>query len=372
MNKPRDEEKEKKNVTFAMLLNQLLLWGSLAFMIIDLMSFHYYVSISLFVLFYGITISCYIWNPIYSYLGNKVKDNDTMYQKMKENFKAFPIMTLNVECFHYRSHKGRHRREKVVTFGEQMRFTYYSFKDVSGMFMLRKPKLSCFEPKYIKLELHPEITFADSITHADYISRKENFMKRNENRDTYIGFWDERTYNGYRQYNLVKLTNDEDSIFLQKWVYMLFCILTFGLVYHIIFNSMCIEQNFKVRKVISTRYNLMEKEHAEKFKNLKPSLTLFQKNLTFDEKDIGYVNEANKMAPPSAEELENAKQYDKDVMYCSNMVNTAMNCEIAPAVNDNQNKVAVLNVSANENKDCPVECNAKTENILVLKDDNNV
>ena len=54
------------------------------------------------------------------------------------------------------------------------------------------------------------------------------------------------------------------------------------------------------------------------------------------------------------------------------MVNTAMNCEIAPAVNDNQNKVAVLNVRANENKDCPVECNAKTENILVLKDDNNV
>ena len=31
-------------------------------------------------------ISCYIWNPIYSYLGNKVKGNDTMYQKMKENF----------------------------------------------------------------------------------------------------------------------------------------------------------------------------------------------------------------------------------------------------------------------------------------------
>ena len=64
MNKPRDEEKEKKNVTFAMLLNQLLLWGSLAFMIIDLMSLHYYVSISLFVLFYSIHISCYIWNPI--------------------------------------------------------------------------------------------------------------------------------------------------------------------------------------------------------------------------------------------------------------------------------------------------------------------
>ena len=43
MNKPRDEEKEKKNVTFPMLLNQLLLWGSLAFMIIDLMSLHYHV-----------------------------------------------------------------------------------------------------------------------------------------------------------------------------------------------------------------------------------------------------------------------------------------------------------------------------------------
>ena len=366
MNKPRDEEQEKKNVTFAMILNQLILWGLLAFLIIDLKSLHFYISIFLFVFFYGVNISCYIWNPIYSYLGNKVKDNDTMYQKMKENFKAFPIMYLNVECFHYHYPRGHKRREKVVTFGEQMRFTYYSFKDVSGTFMLRKPRLSCIKPKYIKLELHPEISFADSITHADYISRKENFMK--------LGFWDERTYDGYRQYTLVKLTNEEDSIFLQRWVYLLFCILTFGLVYHIIFNSMCIEQNFKVRKVISTRYNLMEKEHAEKFNNFKPCLTLFKKTMTFDEKDTGFVYESNKMAPPSAEELENAKQYDKDVMYCSNKVNTAINCEMAPAVNENKNKNKdeVLNVNTNENKDCPVECNAKTENILVMKDDKNV
>ena len=104
----------------------------------------------------------------------------------------------------------------------------------------------------------------------------------------------------------------------------------------------------------------MEKEHAEKFNNYKPALTIRSNTFTFDEKDTGYVYEFNKMAPPSADELKNAEQYNKDVMYCSNMANPAENCEMAPTVKENKD----VSLNVNDNKDC--------ENILVLKDDKNV
>ena len=58
-----------------------------------------------------------------------------------------------------------------------------------------------------------------------------------------------------KHHNLVKL-HDKESCMINFFWFFIFTILTFAEFYKIYFDSCCVFQKFKVRKLISTRYDL--------------------------------------------------------------------------------------------------------------------
>ena len=291
-----------------LIIEQILLWGLLVYLIVDIVVLKFYsVSITLFAVIYVIHLLCFCFSPELSFLGNKIEDK-TMYDIMFQYFSAAPKITLKTESYHMVLNRKKKRRskKKVVTHSEEEQFKYYSFKDVSGLFSLSIPQEKNI--MYIKLQIINEINFADPISYADYKKQKEALYKRNRKRDRGIDYFERRDYDGYLQFNLVKLKG-QDSCFFNRGFYILCIILTFGLVYYAIFNHYCHEQTFRVRKLISTRYNLMDKEYSTKYESFRPILSFKSEVYKYNEKDTGFVYESNKMAPPSYDEIEKAKQF---------------------------------------------------------------
>ena len=86
-----------------------------------------------------------------------------------------------------------------------------------------------------------------------------------------------------------------------------------GVVFCWKFEKRIIKQSFVVKKLVSTRYNLLEGENSMKYSQVKPMVSVNSNVYECDEQVTGCVIDANKMAPPSAEELEKAKMYEKEV-----------------------------------------------------------
>lgn len=290
-----------------LIVEQVLLWALLIFLIVDLIIIKLYVvSIPLFFFVYLCNIFCHCLSPQFSFLGNKVEDK-TMYDIMHQYFCAAPKIRMKTESYHkVRSGRKNKSTRRVVTHSEEIEFHYYSFKDVSGLFLLDIPQNKNII--YIQLQVINEINFADPISYSDYKSQKDDLYERNKNKDVNIDYFELRTYDGYSRYNLIKLKG-QDSCFFKRGIYFLFILLTLGIIYYAIFNSYCLPQNFRVRKLVSTRYNLMDEEHSTKYELLRPTLSIKSEIFKYDEKETGIVYESNKMAPPSIEEIENAKQY---------------------------------------------------------------
>ena len=85
----------------------------------------------------------------------------------------------------------------------------------------------------------------------------------NDNRkDEFFDFKEERTIPGFTEHNLIKLTN-KDSCLINFFLFFLATLLTLGEIYTIYLNSCSIKQSFKIRKIISTRYDLNQVKYDE-------------------------------------------------------------------------------------------------------------
>lgn len=366
---------------------QFILWAFLVFLIVDCLVLKFYsISIPFFFFFYVANILIHCCSPIYQYLGNKV-GNKGIYDIMKEYFKAAPRIELKTESYHMTSSGGKRKsRHRVVTYTYKEDFKYYSFKDVSGLFLLDIPNSSSIH--YIQLQIINEINFADAISFADYRQRKIDIYNENKNRDTCISYIEQRTYENYKRFNLIKLDGG-DICFFQRWIYVIFVLLTFGWVYDIIFNSFCIQQNFTVRKLVSTRYNLLDEEHSVQYNSLKPTLSIKSNVYTYDEEETGILYESNKMAPPSADDIERAKLYEKEIPkyiatnlignvgIVQNVNNMYVGINV-PAPTNNMNNDNSQNVIINPSQpnqenhlDCAIECNPQSNGLLVMKPSEN-
>jgi hypothetical protein len=74
-------------------------------------------------------------------------------------------------------------------------------------------------------------------------------------------------------------------------------------------NSLFVFQKYKIRKLISTRYNLNEPIYANKYSNLVPKLNLINKQYSYEPESYNYVNQDVNVGLPTKEELERAGQY---------------------------------------------------------------
>ena len=313
-------QKEKKCCrTTVNWIFQIFCWASLILAIImftkDPNSVGYFVLFGVIYLIYLILEFC---SPTSRYLCHKSSDQG-MYEKMGRNFRTPPEICFHCECYHYvnvtyytrdkNGHRHRHtRREKRVSYRENYIFPYYSERDVSGLFYLNCEKAYIEKKHYIKLELKEEINFADAISYYDYDRAKCNFWRRNRFRDVHFNFWETRTIPGMEHHNLVKLSENEPCM-VNFFFFFLFTLLTFAEFYVIYVDSCCIYQKFKVRKIVSTRYDL----NQQVYQTFVPQLDLISNQYQYGQEYYNYVNQNYDLQLPSQEELEAAKLYQNKV-----------------------------------------------------------
>ena len=196
-------------------------------------------------------------------------------------FRTPPIIRFYGECYHYEiSHEtytdsegnDRHytTEVKVVTYSENYDLPYYSERDVSGLLYLNCEEAYISKKHYIKLELLEEINFADAISYSDYEREKSYFKNRLRLRDVYFDFSETRFIPGMEHLNLVKLEEKEPCMG-NYFFFFISTILMIAEIYKIYFNSLCVYQKFKVRKIVSTRYDLNQQVYQE----LVPQYLLF-------------------------------------------------------------------------------------------------
>lgn len=306
---------------------QILLWLAIIFIVVAHLTVENGVKIFSIILFsfsylaYLITACC---SPMCSYLFNKHKA-DSIHNYMKTLYYNPPIIEWHVECYHYvtrhhttRDSKGNTKHhtseEKVVTHRETERLNYYTWRDISGLFLLDSHKVFQGEKKvYIKLELALNVEFADEITRLDYQRQKDSFYHRNRWRDSHISFRETTKVDGHKQYHMVRIS-DKRPPCVNGYMYLL---LTFVFpiveLFKLYVNQFCIDQDYTLKKVLSTRYNLIEEEHAKTWVASVPQIVIFSQPAVI-------YNDApqpmhNSPVLPSMDELETAKTFNHQVSF---------------------------------------------------------
>ena len=261
-------------------------------------------------------------SPTSKYLCNK-SSGQGMYEKMGSHFRTPPEIRFHCECYHYETR--HHTRtdsngntehytttERVTTYTETYSMPYYSERDVSGLFYLNCDKAYIQKKHYIKLELIEEINFADAISYMDYEYEKDHFWRRNRFRDVHFDFNESRIIPGMVHHNLVKMTQVEPCT-VNFFFFFLFTIFTFSEFYKSYVNSFCVYQKFRVRKLVSTRYDLNQPVYVERYQPLVPQINLIVQQFNYQPADYNYINNAYQVQLPTQEELEKAKQYQNKV-----------------------------------------------------------
>lgn len=350
--------------------------------------------IIVFIIVHLIYILIEICSPTSKYLCHKNSGNG-MYEDMKRYFRTPPTIQFYGESFHYErfvsvtydKYGNRHeetRQEKIITHTETFHMPYYSERDISGLFYLNCDKDKVNKKAYIKLKLKEEINFADTISYMDYQQQKDNFYARNQYRDIYFEFNEKRFIPGLINHNLIKLGNSEP--FLSNYFFfMLSNILALSEIYKLYFDSLCIFQRFKIRKLISTRYDLNQPQYTEKYERFNPQINLLIQVFKYEPQDFNYLNNNYQVDLPTEEEIEQAQKYNDKI---PNYQISSENGKLPPGViMDNPNYSNYMskevkqqfdpkginpNINGNINNNIPSNVNPNMNNNIPTKPDINI
>ena len=116
-----------------------------------------------------------------------------------------------------------------------------------------------------------------------------------------------RNIPSFQEFFLIKLTNEE-SCFLQKWVYIIFFILTLDGFYDLYLYFICSKQFFVIKKIVSSRQNVLENPKYSKFIS---GYNINEQNVILERNDIGGIDNQIEVKLPTEQEIASAKDYDK-------------------------------------------------------------
>lgn len=251
----------------------------------------FYLTIAL----YCLSCSFCFLSPTYSYLINHIRIS-SMKEIMKLFFSEAPIITLTAKSYHYRM------KYSVQTNKEKIKLPIYSWTDISGLFYLRE-NICC--SGILQLELATEIVFGDLLSYQDYLERKWDLYERNKEKDERISYKEKR---GLKIFNRQILFSDgcTGKIFC-VFFFKVFTFLTFGGIYMLLFEMCSKRKKFTIRKIVSTRRNLMEEKYKE-FSNFFPILSINGKVYSYNQKDFSEVRKLP--VPPS---FNNLKYYENKI-----------------------------------------------------------
>ena len=252
------------------------------------------------------------------------RTNEGIKQKMQKIFVTRPEIIFHAECYHYEERTvseldddgcrtTRTKNVKVVTRTESEHFHYCSVRDVSGLLNVKCDKAQIKRKCYIKLQLEEEINFADAITKADYEHQKSSFKDRMRGYDDHMDYSETKRLPGITRHNLIKL-GEYDPCTVSCFWYFIFIIFALGQFYKWHVSSFCVSQSYyKIRKIVSSRYNLNSAEMDKKYRLFNPQINLVTLKIDYEPKDYTFYEPPTNLQIPTEAELELAKKYDAQV-----------------------------------------------------------
>ena len=267
-----------------------------------------------FGLFYLIYIILELCSPTRTFLKNKnIKEG--LKEILIKYITTAPEIKFYGDSYHYETEIETRddgsissREIHVTTHEETYRLPFYSARDVSCLFNLNSEKEDVKKKCYIKLELSEEINLADTISYLDWENDKRAFDERNEHLDEKYSFSETRSIPGMVRHNLIKL-GDSDPCIATPCAFLLFVFLTFGEFYKSYVNSLCITKKFKIRKLVSTRYDLSQPICNEKYFKFNPQINLINDTYIIEPQDFNHLNNSHQPKLTTQEEIEEAMKY---------------------------------------------------------------
>lgn len=231
---------------------------------------------------------------------SSLEENRPMFCAMEGFYSAAPIIRMNSVSYHFFNDT---KKNKVIAYKDEYEMPYYSYRDVSGVFMLNLKDMKNNNKAYIQLTLKKEINFADGISYDDYIKRKTEFWTKNRYIDLYMDYKEERILPGYTDTLFLKIDGQKGSICMTRMFFWICTFFTFAEIYKLYFKKQCIFQSYTIRKLISTRFNLNDEEHIEKYKKFMPSVSLYNQMYAYGAGKSGNVNLNYQREIPPLEEI---------------------------------------------------------------------
>ena len=307
----------------------------------------------------------YIWNLCLMLFTSKtmellrnLNENNSINNIMNQLFKEKPVVNITCSCYHFEKpfinttiskDLKKMDTKKIETYSETKQLTIFSYLDISGIFHLKETN-----KHFIKLKIGKEVNINDEMTLYDIQNIKKDLYFRNKDKDLYISIYVKSIVPIKKDYYLVKIKNNKSYCLLQKWVFILSNLLMVDEFYKLYFNYLCTHQYFIIKKVVSSRNNVLQND---KYSQFIPGYNILEENFVANKKDIGGVNNELNITLPTEEEIEKAQSYKKyipnyELNENRNVVNTN-NYNIDNLLNiegiKNENKNIELNDIENEN-----------------------
>lgn len=251
-------------------------------------------------------------------LRNAEKSPVKLTSFLEKLYQSAPDIKFTKEKYHFVSKK----KERPVTNTNDVPFIYYSWKDISDRIVLSPEVLS--QHSYIKALVKTEILFSDPISFGDFLDKKEQAKEtiKMEN-DFQKEIFEDKGLVGYEKNDLE--VNSEYSLeffkikkrcFFSPCMMTLFTLIILPLPYFIYLESQTLYIEVIIKKIVSTRYSLIEGKFAENFKHIHPSYCINNIESNIEISSTEGVIEGYQLPMPTSEQIQNSIQYlNKEEVY---------------------------------------------------------
>lgn len=338
------ESKESKASEAFCWLLQIIDWGLiLVSIIVGGAGYDVTIPVILFGVAHFIYVILEMCCPFSDYLC-QFNSEKNLSQYLGEFFKSQINHSVQCENYHYEYVTEKKRikgKTKKITTTKRMGSSdakgipIYSCRDISGVFNLNCPQDKVGKIKLVRLELDSKLYYADAVSYMDYKNIKDTLIANNKNLDKNFHFNESSSIPFLGLYHMSKI-GDEKLSSVSCCLFFLFTLISCGEIYKCYVNSMCVYQKFVIKKLISTRYDLSQPEYEEKYKAFNPQVNTIEKVYNYQKNEYNYKNPFTEPKLPTPEELEKAKEFEKETFEYKYMNSTNNKTSGDADVNDNK------------------------------------
>lgn len=232
----------------------------------------------------------FTFTETYSLVSLKISLKD-IYSKIRSWFGKEPEVYIKGIKYRYKVDETG-KKVKEAYFTEFKKISFFSWRDISGTFAIEKPRYCSFQ-KFLHLEVLLDIQFADDSTNSDYDDIKKKVLSIIQNPEELSEIEEIRTFSGYSKDFLVNLSSTRTT-FYSRTVFLVFIFLCLGVIYIISFNILCDKKVFVIKKIVSTRKNLLDGENSRKYSEYKPAIMTDNEMIIIEDSEAGKINEKMK------------------------------------------------------------------------------